>query len=254
MTRYRILPYKAGSAGAKTLAQGLDGLRLKKTNSKFTPRQGDILINWGSQDLPSRIADADILNHPSKIRRASNKLAYYRHLATDEGVTPKYWESMADIPAEEFPIVCRTVLDGHSGAGIVIAETPNDIVDAPLYVKYIKKDQEYRLHVAGGSIISSQRKARSHAVPDDEVNWQVRNHANGFIFARNGFTVPDAVSDVAIRAVTALELDFGAVDVVYSTRQNQAFAIEVNTAPGIEGTTLTDYVNYFKETHGGESV
>lgn len=254
MSRIRIMPYKPGSKSAKALSEGLDGMRIKMRNSKFTPREGDKIINWGSQDLPVRLRNADILNHPSKIRTASNKLAYFRRMVEqDEEVVPPHWENKEDIPDESFPVVCRTVLDGHSGAGIVIADTREDLVDAPLYVGYIKKDHEYRIHVAGGAVISTQRKARRRSVPDEEVNWQVRNHANGFVFAREGVEAPECVTDVAVRAVTALDLDFGAVDVVYNSRSNRAYAIEVNTAPGIEGTTLTDYVNYFRGGEDGDA-
>jgi D-alanine-D-alanine ligase-like ATP-grasp enzyme len=37
-------------------------------------------------------------------------------------------------------------------------------------------------------------------------------------------------------------LDFGAVDVIYNRAQDKAYVLEVNTAPGLEGSTLDNYV------------
>src|SRR3546814_11566955 len=61
-----------------------------------------------------------------------------------------------------YTIVARTVLNGHSGAGIVLCETPEQLaaVDAPLYVVYEPKKQEYRVHVLNGKVVDVQRKAR----------------------------------------------------------------------------------------------
>jgi glutathione synthase/RimK-type ligase-like ATP-grasp enzyme len=79
----------------------------------------------------------------------------------------------------------------------------------------------------------------------EDVNWQVRNHHNGFVFTRSGFDTPEAVSKAAMDAMRILGLDFGAVDVVYNSRENRAYVLEVNTAPGLEGSTVDDYANYF---------
>src|SRR3546814_16068950 len=84
-------------------------------------------------------------------------------------------------------IVARTVLNGHSGAGIVLCETPEQLaaVDAPLYVVYEPKKQEYRVHVLNGKVVDVQRKARVKDVPDDKVNWKIRNHDSGLIYGRD---------------------------------------------------------------------
>lgn len=245
--RTRILPYKQGSRGAKALAERLDCLRLNLRNSRFNPRADDVIINWGLSVVPDRLRNATIRNHPYKVGRASNKLAFFNDMKehAPEAI-PEFWTNRADIPEDAYPVVCRTVLNGHSGEGIVIADSEDELVDARLYVKYINKQHEFRIHVGSGEVISIQRKARRLSVPDDEVNWRVRNLDNGFIFARQGIDLPEGVADVAIKAVEALGLDFGAADVVYNSGDRRAYVLEVNTAPGLEGTTLTDYVNYFK--------
>jgi glutathione synthase/RimK-type ligase-like ATP-grasp enzyme len=133
----------------------------------------------------------------------------------------------------------------------VIANNRDELVPAPLYTKYIKKNAEYRVHcgLIDGHYhtIAVQQKRRSRDVPDDEVNWQVRNHHNGFIFARDNVTLPVQALNASFEAFRASGLDFGAVDVIYNERQERAYVLEINTAPGLEGQTLTDYTNFFNQ-------
>lgn len=249
--RYRVLPYRQGSKSAKALAVALGGRVLRLAGSTFVPRQSDIIINWGNiTGTHPAVSVTGFANYPHTIRNASNKLTFFK-MMRDAGfadIIPNFWSNANEIPDEAFPIVCRTVLAGHSGDGIVLADVRSGLVGAPLYVQYIKKQQEFRVHVGAGTqspiTIAVQRKARrlDHTNP----NWQVRNHANGFIYAREGFDTPDLVVEVAHAALFASGLDFGAVDVIWNEHEQKAYVLEINTAPGLEGQTVTDYTKFFK--------
>lgn len=257
--RIRVLPYRQGSRSARVLADALGGRVLKLEGSRFIPRMGDLIINWGNTNPPANVAtvhgDYTCLNDPNDIRRASNKLEFFQAVAAvNPELIPPFYTNQEDIPDDAFPIVCRTVLAGHSGAGIVIANQRNDLVPARLYVKYVRKQDEYRVHVGKTepferdsnetSIIAVQRKARREGF--ENPNWQVRNHHNGFVFVRGGVNPPQPVLDVAQQILRIVGLDFGAVDVIWNERQQRAYVLEVNTAPGLEGQTVTDYANYFR--------
>ncbi len=252
MTRYRVLPYKQGSAGARALADALGGKVLRLRNSTYRPKPGDVIVNWGNSKGSE--SDLDPMVNGRGTLNVSNKRLFFGMMGTyAPDIIPEYWTSADDIPDEAFPVVCRTLLEAHSGAGIVIAEDRDELVDAPLYVKYIKKQDEFRIHVGRGpgrrsvyDVIAVQRKARDKSVPDSMVDWQVRNHANGFVYTRNNFTTPDPVIQVARKAVDVSGLDFGAVDVIYNNKQNRAYVLEINTAPGLQGQTVTDYAEFFK--------
>ena len=156
--------------------------------------------------------------------------------------------------AQGSTVVERHVLNGHSGEGIRLVEpgAGEEISRAPLYVKYVPKKQEYRVHVCGGQAVDIQRKARRKDLADDEINWKIRNHDNGFIFARNeDGQVPDDVVVQSVRAVQALGLAFGAVDVIFNDKAQQAYVLEVNTAPGLAGETLAGYVGRFQQYLAG---
>jgi len=254
MTRIRILPYRQGSRSARALADAIGGRVLRLEGSRFRVRPDDLVINWGSTVFPNlpRYDDrARLLNSPSVISSVSNKLNFFNLMARDNAdIIPQFWTNANDIQDSDFPVVCRTVLAGHSGAGIVIARSRDELVPAPLYTKYIKKQHEYRIHVGKlpngeTTIISVQRKARREGF--ENPNWQVRNHNNGFVFVRGGVNPPQQVLDASALSLVATGLDFGAVDVIWNEREQRAYVLEINSAPGLEGQTVTDYVSFFRE-------
>ncbi len=241
-----IQPYKQGSKGAKALAKALGGRVLRKEGSSYLHQQGDVIINWGDGEchLPN------VLNKAEAIRRIANKRTAFA-LFKEAGVSIPAFAVSPDGVSWPGLTVVRHKLTGHSGEGIELVEDKANLPPAPLYVEYIKKEQEYRVHVgksldgdnSGTTIIAIQRKARDKSNPSP--NWQVRNHANGFVFVRGGVNPPTCVLDEARRALVASGLDFGAVDVIYNDKSEKAYVLEINTAPGIEGTTISDYAAFF---------
>ncbi len=253
--RIRIIPYKQGSRSCRALADALGAKTIKLDGtSTFRNTERDFCINWGNTNPPANIDLRFVLNHPEAIRAASNKLTFFQRCSEKglDNLIPPYYTNKDDIPDDSFPIVCRTLLNAHSGRGIVIANRRDELVDAPLFTKYLKKNDEYRIHFAypirgerqESIMLAVQHKRRrlDHAEP----NWQIRNHDNGFIYARENVNAPQAVLD-ASRTVfeEATDLDFGAVDIIYSQKSGRAYVLEVNTAPGLEGQTLEDYANHY---------
>lgn len=247
--KYRVLPYRQGSKGAKALSEALGGKVLRLQGSTWKAKPGDIVINWGN--IKTGIDCDRLLNWGPNIQNASNKLKFFNMMkeASPDDI-PEFWTNKEDIPEDAYPVVCRTVLAGHSGDGIVIADDTEGLVVAPLYVRYMKKKDEFRIHVGKKAdeftTIAVQRKARRTETPDEEVNWKVRNLAGGFIFQRNNIDVPDKVIEAAHRALAATSLDFGAVDVIWNANKEKAYVLEINTAPGLEGSTVEDYRKFFQ--------
>lgn len=245
-----LYAYKNGSASASALCAALN---IKKARHEGRRLVSDVVVNWGSSGFTRDVYCDVLLNHPDAVAKAVNKLESFKAWE-DSGVAVPFTTSHQEAAKwfhEGEKVVCRYKLTGHSGEGIVIYDKDDDddefdIEVAPLYTKYIKKDQEYRIHVFQGEVIFQQRKARNRAVEDADVNWQVRNHSNGFIFANRDVSAPAPVLDVCKRAVLALGLDFGACDVL-TTKQGGAYVLEVNTSPGLEGSTLDAYVGALKK-------
>lgn len=247
-----VYPYHPASESAKALGYP----RIKHRNSRFRPGANKIIINWGASKTPLVLGNR-FLNYPDEVAIAVNKLSFLRsmHLQGLDALVPEWtraWQ-MAEIWIREGHKVCiRQKLTGNSGQGLTIAEREDQLVNAPLYTKYIPKREEYRIHVMHNQVVDIQRKARVRALPDRDVNWLIRNHNNGFIFQREGFHCPQVVLDAAVTVMRNTGLHFGACDVVWNERSNQAYVLEVNTAPGIEGTTVNKYREAFRNFYNVE--
>lgn len=209
-----------------------------------------VLINWGNSE-PYPYRNCKVINHPEAVNLASNKINTFSRWARDSISCPE-WTTDADCAYSWLEngntVFARTRLQGHSGDGIVILSSTDDFVPAPLYTKYIKKKKEFRVHVFNDEVIDVQEKRRSMG---SDAGFLIRNHANGFVFCRDDIVEPTDLRDVAIKAVSSLGLDFGAVDIIYNAHYDKCYALEVNTAPGLEGTTLQSYVNKIKEVAYG---
>lgn len=250
-----IHPYKSGSKSAKALAEALGWKQMKREGSKY---KGNLIVNWGASEMDG-VYDAYILNPPSQIRMFSNKLTTFQQL-TGRGVPMPGFTTDKEEAASWFEkkgtkvVVCRTLLNGHSGAGIVLADSPKKLVDAPLYTTYFPKKFEFRVHFfrafGGGMETFIQQKRRKLDVPDDQVNWQVRNHQNGFIYSHQDLdpiihkVMDDGLYQLLIDGI-GRDLHFGGVDVVVKSNGEWS-VLEVNTACGLEGTTVGFYAKCLK--------
>ena len=246
----KIYPYNPNSESVKSLCAALDTKRIKHEGDRLKLGR---YINWGASAINRKI-DGVPLNKPENVSTASDKLLAFK-VFSEQGVSiPEFTESKEEAEkwlADGKRVVARTKLRAHSGEGIVISDPDNGvkIPDAKLYTRYIPKAEEYRIHVMKGKIIFVQRKARNKDIPDDKVNWLIRNHGNGFIYANMDVKMVSEAKakKQAIMAVEALGLDFGAVDIVYNRQKDTHYVLEVNTAPGLTGSTLEAYARAFKE-------
>lgn len=250
MKRIVISPYQLASKGARLLADALDTIRVRP-NGKYVPKRNHIVVNWGQSAPPPWTAKghAEILNKFDAVKVATNKLLTFKALdgkvpipefTTDIKEAEKWFEK------KKAKVVCRTLLRASEGRGIVVADAAAKLVAAPLYVRFVPKDVEYRVHVFRGTAIHVQQKRLRNGLQNDENrNQYIRNTANGWVFTIEHVECPIEVQEEAVKAVTALGLDFGAVDVAVSKKQ-EVVIFEVNTAPGIEGTTVNKYADVLK--------
>lgn len=240
-----VFPYKLYSEGAKALADALHGKRVRAAGT-YRPKRADRIINWGNGQPPVSWR-GPMLNPPEAVARAINKrIAFERMKAAgvrvpeftpDRGVALRWLTQGATVLA-------RQSLTGTRGNGIVVMENAEQLVPAPLYTQYKKKKQEFRVHVMNGQVFDAQEKRKRRGAEADNF---VRSERNGWVFCRDNVNLPADVSEQAVAAVAALGLDFGGVDVIWNVKEQKAYVLEVNTAPGLEGTTVTNYANAFQQ-------
>lgn len=257
--RLFLLPYKTGSKSAKALAEtmGIKRCSHKRSTTNLTKRT---IINWGhsGNDLSQYVLSNTqrVYNPPTKVAVAINKLHCLEALAGAGVNIPPFTtsrdEAMAWIADNQKEVVERHMLRGSGGDGIRIRSHPADVQSAPLYTQYVKKKQEYRVHVIAGQVADVQRKAkRSGATVHD---WKIRNLDAGFVFVRGEVSPPEQVIEQALLAMQAVDLDFGAVDVIWNAHESKAYVLEINTACGLEGTTLEVYADGLKNMAEGTAL
>lgn len=246
-----IYPYRMGSKSATALARALDIAQIRHARSKFRGASNKVVINWGSGDLPVQARLCRVLNKVSAVSVARDKLQFFRSQSRGKARMVPWTDSVAEAEQwlkKDYTVVARKSLTSHSGHGIIIVKPGEKLPPAPLYTRYISKDEEYRIHIVGGQVTDVQRKIRD---PDREPkDWKVRSHDNGFIFVRGGVNPSGDVRAQALAAYMASGLDFGAFDIIWNKKQGQAYVLEANTAPGLEGHSVGLYASAFKKLVG----
>lgn len=248
MTRPNVWfwPYRRGSRSVNSLVEKVPNSRIiKRENSTYRPQRGDKIINWGSYGLPSWQLDlmrvgARLLNRPEAVEIATSKMRTFDVLGRINEINIPEWTRDYEVARRwEGRVLGRDIDRGSEGAGITVYERGSAVQPGhAFYVRYFKKADEFRIHVFNERAVDIQRKLRRDGA---EAN-AIRNTANGYIFARRDVVLPDdSIRDMCIRAVQGLGLHFGAVDVGWNRHYSRPCIFEVNTAPGLEGTTIERY-------------
>lgn len=120
---------------------------------------------------------------------------------------------------------------------------------AQFYTKYIPKNEEYRVWTYRGTPLALYQKVRRYPNRRRRLplvwNWE-NGYAFDFIHPDNRTGLQTELLAIGVNAVRALDLDFGAADIIIG-RDQRVYVLEVNTAPGVEGprhglTSLADKI------------
>ncbi|WZH62431.1 ribosomal protein S6 glutaminyl transferase [Pseudomonas phage vB_Pae_WS1160] len=278
------------SAGAVNLRNALGARILRSEGSTYRGRAGTAVINWGTVGAEARrlqgIAPV-FLNDPAMVARCTNKLDFFRHFeANAPHLIPRWtdsWANVHPILASCGRMYARTDLNGHSGRGIHLICSINDVevqaIDAlrrqgnyPVHIwghthipevvenaqlftqGIVGKRTEFRVHMIRGEVALLQVKLRRVAndMVTNEGQSIVRNVAGGWVYGVNDAMERDGAEQAMSAAAEAIQvagLDFGAVDIIYQHATSRAFVLEINTAPGLdaEGSALEAYVKGFNK-------
>ena len=272
MGRVKLIYYDRTSLSGKAVARFTRGKnRLNPNSTTFRHKDSFTYINWGFRGNVTTVNPEEVnwLNLPKNVALASSKIRCLTLLDNEEIPTLEFTTDRSE--AEEYveareKVYCRTLINSHSGKGIIIAEELEDIVDAPLYTVEFDNDIEFRVHVFNGVIIDIQQKRkmsseRRASLKIDKVIKGIRNLKNGYSFVREDLTLRNVneeyiedLYNIPLRAVEVLGLDFAAVDLLYNSENDSAVICEVNTAPGMKVGTTTHYryIKAIQEYAGNE--
>jgi len=219
----------------------------------------DVLIRWGCSS--ARVSGLEEIQPRDALGLAANKRLALNILMAEGVPIPGCGEMYNTV--QRFPVYMRT--DYHTkGRGLWYCNNEEEVEIAfgeggTHWLEAITEPRtEYRIHV--GRIDSDYRilyRQRKYLPPEETRvgdTWQdlVRNFGNGWRFS----SIPRVnreTARAAKAAVSALGLDFGAVDVI-RTENGQAYVLEINTAPALvfRGTIMA-YVRFFEWLLGIEA-
>lgn len=229
--RIRVQSY-GPSKSARALASYLGVKRILSKNSKFRGRYTDIIVNWGN--VKHVHSKSTYLNPLDSVATASNKLATFKALQA-AGVSIPQFDTNCSFADDSSLVMARTTLHGHSGQGIILG-TPSELPYAPLYVEYIPKVSEFRAIVVAGKVVDFKQKKRKRDWQADRSE-EIWNCDNGFVFCRNDIETPEEAFNQSILALDAINLRYGAVDIIKGEDGN-FYVLEINTAPGLVESTI----------------
>jgi len=230
---------------AETMRDVLPSLLLKTNGSKYKWKKGDLIVNWGNgKEGIASYPEEFMLNSPKNVSIALNKIKTFQALE-DGNVPTLKWTIKKEVARSWYEdgleVVGRKLIKGSGGRGIELYNKEDENFDVcPLYTLYKKKKYEYRVHVFNDEVIDITQKKKRKGV---STNTKIRNLEGGWVFARENLYISDdkSLKQIGIEAIKSCGLHFGAVDVIWNELENKYYVVEVNSAPGLQGTTLCLY-------------
>lgn len=206
----------------------------------FTNRGRDGDINWGRYKANTKL-NPDISNVTNK--------RVMRELFAEHGVPMPKLIPLEDVllylQTTATPVIGRS--ERHSkGRGLWRIDSPERLKlavrgtrkkkPATHFMEVVDAPREYRVHIFLGKSIRISEKAFNE---DKSEYTTVKPHHN-----------VKHVRKAAKKALKAVGLDFGAVDILAD--DTQCWVLEVNAAPGLGGTMPALYAKTFKQYMRGE--
>lgn len=238
--------------------------RIKKIRSRYSWRQGHVLLNWGCLDRNSVSYRYDyVLNKFDSVALSVDKLTCLNTLTHHMGnhAVPEYttdYRVVNEWLEDGNRVFARTKLRASSGNGIVVLEPDTQRLNhtiAPLYTKYVPTKREIRVYIGlendncgtSNSYLVKAKRWPNNTEQSLQANL-IRSHSNGWVFGslpEKYVEYMDLYIDCGRSALMALGLDFGAVDIVIGDVPTYHRILEVNTAPGIDSPSTIEWLRGF---------
>lgn len=228
--------------------------RLSRVRKNKLVPNVDVLIRWGnSQSQAARNIPAIEINKASAIKNASNKLQMMTILANTEGViTPPVLLTKSLDSSTIMDLL--PALSNDEGLFFARSGTTKEVRLTDMYntsdqyiTKPINKDHEYRVHVFGDEVLGIYEKVPNEGeISESSI---MKDHNSKFVRCNMDMRLRcnEEAQAMCIKAVAALGLDFGGVDIIREKDTNNFYIVEVNSSPSLNNLNLNRYVDKFVE-------
>lgn len=263
---------RANSDGAQALAAALQGRRVKAFNRARRRDPADVIVCWGEADpqvpgitkilngvgIRNKYEDAVKLKEAgvptvevSRTRPQAGTrtipLTYTGELRFQNATREQIRARIREL--EEIAARPDQTLPGAEWLGRRFNHVGgSDLLHPPVQPDYWSRREkltdEFRLHIFNGKSIRAGQKVHVDLDGRPIHEW-IRSLEGGWRIKYDDFGSTKRMRELATKAVKALGLDFGAVDLA-KREDGTLIVLEVNRAPGLEGNTITAYADAIK--------
>lgn len=219
------------------------------------------------------------LNTVNSIKNSSNKGLMKKCFEKENVLTPQWFlisnttegykfqegttgDNIVNLEELPYPVVTKHIY-GSRGTGnkkhdnseslIAWLKTKNNL-SKYIIEKYYSYNREYRLHVSNNGCFYACRKVLRNDTPQEQRWYRNNDNSNWLLEDNEAFDRPvnwDSIVKECVKALNAVGLDFGAVDLKIQSamdkedniRENPKFIIiEINSAPSFGNITKIKYI------------
>jgi hypothetical protein len=227
----------------KVLTEHLEGLGHRVTRDAQDPDGWDKTIRWGVSYHGNKTA----LN--GKVNQF-NKMEHLEIFAKNNIIAPEVYR-VNNMPPfawlAPYPWLARKV-NHAKGKDIIVCNTTVEAIEASdvsdFYTPWIPTRTEYRVWVFRNKALAIYEKVFKG---EGEYEGFMRNHRFGFRFdSRDELLDNKELTKPSIAAVKAIDLDFGAVDVLLG-KDGKYYVLEVNSQPHIDSVKRVSGIRLARE-------
>lgn len=186
----------------------------------------DVTLCWGCSWRESKTLNGRV-NRYNKLEH----MEIFQRNGIPSPITFKDWRLLRD---KDFPVLARNI--HHSkGLDIIPCKTKQEaaalVNEKDFFTSWIPTDTEYRVWVLRNNAFAVYEKVFKG---EGEYEGFSRNHRMGFKFVRmDNLLGTVAITRPCIQAVKAIDLDWGAVDLLKG-KDEKYYVLEVNSMPHID--------------------
>jgi len=227
------------------------------------------LIRFGSTTEVNDGIKRVELNSPEAIRKSSNKLLMKQSFSEGNVKTADWTNQVANVPAITENWKYKCVIKKHFGSrgeGNTLVSTQKEFdlfmkgksASEYIFERFYNYDREYRLHVNEDGCYYTCRKALKSDTPESSKWFKNDSNCVWYLETNPSFDKPvnwDSVVSQSVKALKAVGLDFGAVDLrIQSAKDSKGrvredpdfIVIEINSAPSLNDSESIVFAKYLE--------
>lgn len=203
-----------------------------------------IVIRWGHR-VPINTNDHTVTYNKSEAIRVATDKKHSREIFIANNVRTSRLVTPETVQQNQYPVIARPFTHSKGRNFVILHNITefrnhyNNHNNSWYYSEFIDKEREFRVHCAHGKVLDVMEKPKAQGIA-----WNRAQNHEAFIRVSQNEYIHDVCLQ-ALKATTALDLDFAGIDVLL--KDNLAYVLEANTSPTLNSSEHVSarYAKYF---------